>query len=109
MPDQSFAIFDTAIGACGIVWTARGICGVPPPERDAGATRARVHRGHPAAVEAVPTPGVQHAIDGIIALLTGEKRDLSDIVIDDERQVDFNRRVYAIARKIPPGATMTYG
>jgi methylated-DNA-[protein]-cysteine S-methyltransferase len=107
--NQSFALFETAVGTCGIVWNARGICGVQLPEKDAAAARARVHRRHPAATEAAPTPAVQCAIDGMIALLAGEKRDLTDIVIDDEGQSEFNRRVYAIARKIPPGATMTYG
>src|SRR6185369_7667787 len=104
-----FALFETAIGTCGIVWTARGLCGVQLPDPDAAATRARVHRRHPAAVEAAPDAKTQRAIDGIVALLAGEKRDLRDIAIDDEKQTDFNKRVYAIARAIPPGQTMTYG
>ena len=106
---QSFALFETAIGTCGIVWSARGICGVQLPEKNAAATCARVGRRHPAAVEAAPSPAVRRAIDGIIALLAGEMRDLTDIAIDDDGQADFNKRVYAIARRIPPGATMTYG
>jgi methylated-DNA-[protein]-cysteine S-methyltransferase len=109
MIDQRFALFETAIGICGIVWTARGICGVQLPEKDAAATRARVHRRHPTAIEAVPSAEPRRAIDGIIALVSGEKRDLTDIAIDDERQAEFNKRVYAIARGIPPGQTMTYG
>lgn len=109
MTEQRFALFETAIGTCGIVWTARGICGVQLPESDAAATRARVHRRHPTAVEAVPSDEARRAIDGIAALLAGEKRDLSDIAIDDAAQSDFNKRIYAIARKIPPGQTMTYG
>ena len=28
MTSHSFALFDTAIGGCAIVWTARGIAGV---------------------------------------------------------------------------------
>jgi methylated-DNA-[protein]-cysteine S-methyltransferase len=107
--EQSFTLFETAIGTCGIIWSARGIVGVQLPETDAAATRARVRRRHPTAGEAPPPPHVRHAIDGIIALLGGEKRNLTDIVIDDSGQSDFNKRVYAIARKIPPGATMTYG
>jgi methylated-DNA-[protein]-cysteine S-methyltransferase len=109
MMEKHFALFETAIGTCGIVWTARGICGVQLPEKDVAATRARVHRRHPAAVEAAPTPDVRHAIDGIVALLAGEKRDLSDIKVDDEGEAEFNKRVYAIVRKVPPGQTITYG
>lgn len=109
MSDQCFALFETTIGTCGIVWTARGICGVQLPEKDAVATRARVHRRHPTAVEADPSDEARRAIDGIVALLSGEKRDLTGIAIDDQSQAEFNKRVYAIARRIPPGQTMTYG
>ncbi len=109
MSDFCFALFDTAIGACGIVWSARGVAGVQLPEKDVGATRARLLRRHPDAKEAAPHPDVQRAIDGIVALLVGERRDLSPITIDDDGVSEFNRRVYAIAREIPPGATMTYG
>jgi len=38
---------------------------------------------------------------GIDALLAGEKRDLGDIAIDDERQCGLQQSVYAIARTIP--------
>jgi methylated-DNA-[protein]-cysteine S-methyltransferase len=106
---MNFALFDTAIGTCGIVWNARGICGVQLPETDAAATRARVERRFPNAIEASPPPEVQSAIDGIVALLSGEPRDLSHIAIDDTAISDFDRKVYAIARAIPPGRTMTYG
>jgi methylated-DNA-[protein]-cysteine S-methyltransferase len=109
MMEQCFALFETTIGTCGIVWGARGIIGVQLPETDTGATRARVRRRYPAAGEAPPPPNVRQAIDGIIALLSGEKRDLTDIAIDDSGQPDFNKQVYAIVRKIPPGATITYG
>jgi methylated-DNA-[protein]-cysteine S-methyltransferase len=106
---MQFALFDTAIGTCGIVWTTRGMCGVQLPEADAAATRARVTQRYPNAREAAPSPEAQHAIDGIVALTAGEPRDLADIVIDDAAISDFNRKVYAIARAIPPGQTMTYG
>jgi methylated-DNA-[protein]-cysteine S-methyltransferase len=109
MSDQSYTLFETAIGTCGIVWTARGVCGMQLPEKDAAATRARVQRRHPTAIEAAPPLAIRRAIDGIVALLAGEKRDLGEIAIDDEGQSDFNKRVYAIARTIPPGKTMTYG
>jgi len=109
MTNQSYTLFETAIGTCGIVWTARGVCGMQLPEKDAAAMRARVQHRHPTAIEASPPPAIRRAIDGIVALLAGEKRDLGDIAIDDERQSDFNKRVYAIARTIPPGKTMTYG
>jgi methylated-DNA-[protein]-cysteine S-methyltransferase len=63
----------------------------------------------PDAQEAPPSPGVQAAIDGITALLRGEARDLNDIKIDDSDTPEFNAKVYAVTRKIPPGKTLTYG
>jgi methylated-DNA-[protein]-cysteine S-methyltransferase len=109
MPEYSFAIFDTALGACGIVWTARGIAGVQIHNGSDSATRARLLRRFSGAQEAVPPAEVQRAIDGIVALLHGAHRDLSDVAIDNEGVPAFNTRVYAIARTIPPGKTMTYG
>lgn len=109
MPDLSYALFDTAIGFCAIVWSECGVAGVQLPETDARATRIRVLKRFPAALESEPPPDVQGAIEGIVALLDGQPTDLTEIAIDDAATPDFNRKVYAIARTIPPGATMTYG
>lgn len=109
MPDHGFALFETAIGCCGIVWTARGVAGVQLPETSERATRARVLKRFPNAVEALPPPPVRAAMDGIMALLRGEPRDLTGVVIDDAATPEFNARVYAVARTIPPGETLTYG
>ena len=109
MPALDFTIFDTAIGACGIAWSARGVYAVQLPEASRAATRSRLIKRYPQALEAPPPSAIRHAIDGIVALLSGEPRDLQDIVIDDDDSPDFNKRVYAVARKIPPGETLTYG
>jgi methylated-DNA-[protein]-cysteine S-methyltransferase len=108
MTARSFALFDTAIGSCALIWSGRGVAGVQLPEANTAATRARVLRRFPAATEAPPPPDVQRVIDGIVALLRGEARDLTGIAIDAEVP-EFNARVYAIARTIQPGQTMTYG
>jgi methylated-DNA-[protein]-cysteine S-methyltransferase len=109
MTSQGFALFDTTIGCCAIVWGERGIVGVLLPERDAAATRARLLRRYPGAHETTPPDPSAAAIDGIVALIAGERRDLTDIVLDLEAVPEFNRRVYAVARTIKPGATLTYG
>jgi methylated-DNA-[protein]-cysteine S-methyltransferase len=109
MTGRNFALFDTAIGICGIVWSDRGIAGVQLPETNATTTRARLLRRFAEAREAPPSRDVQQAVDDIVALLHGERRDLAGIVIDDDGISGFNRCVYAIARRIPPGQTMTYG
>ena len=109
MTEQSFTLFDTALGPCGIVWTARGIAGVQLPEKNEDAARARMAKRHPQAREAQPPDDVRRVIERIVALLRGEAIDFSDVVIDDAGVPDFERKVHAIARTIPAGKTMTYG
>jgi methylated-DNA-[protein]-cysteine S-methyltransferase len=105
----SFALFDTAIGRCAIAWSASGTVVVLLPERDDAALRARLERRHPDARETAPPDDIAQAIDGIRALVAGEHRDLSGVVLDLDGVPEFNRRVYAVARTIKPGATLTYG
>ena len=105
----NFAIFDTAIGSCGIVWSARGVVGVQIHDGSERATRARLLRRFAGAQEALPSAQVRQAIDAITALLRGEKRDLKEVTIDTGDLPEFNRKVYDIARTIPPGSTLTYG
>ena len=109
MSAQQFAIFDTAVGSCGIAWSAAGIVGVQLPERHEAATRDRLQRRYPDARETPPPPGIEQAIDNIVGLLRGEKRDLSAVTLDMEHVSQFQQTVYAIARSIPPGATLSYG
>jgi methylated-DNA-[protein]-cysteine S-methyltransferase len=109
MPELHFALFETAIGACGIVWTARGVAGVQIHDGSARATRSRLLRRFAGAQEATPPETVQRAIDGIVELLRGEKRDLNDVTLDVDGLPEFNRKVYDVARTIPAGKTMTYG
>jgi methylated-DNA-[protein]-cysteine S-methyltransferase len=104
-----FALFESAIGPCGIAWTEQGVCGLQLPEENARATRARVQRRHIGAREAVPSGDIRRAIAEISALLAGETADLSGIPLDLEGVQGFNRRVYEATRRIPAGRTASYG
>jgi O-6-methylguanine DNA methyltransferase len=79
------------------------------PEAGEHETRARVVRRFPSAREAPPPPDAQRALDGIVALLLGEASDLSAVPLDMHSVPPFHRRVYEVARTIPPGATLSYG
>ena len=109
MTDQNYALFDTPIGMCGIEWGPRGINGVQLPMGSDEKTRARIRQRRGDIVEAEPTAEVKAAIDRIVDLLAGKADDLTDIALDLEGVPEFNRGVYDIARKIPPGKTLTYG
>jgi methylated-DNA-[protein]-cysteine S-methyltransferase len=107
--ELGFLLFDTPIGACGIVWGGRGVVAVQLPDASEVAARARLIREFPGARESAPPPDVERARDAIVALLRGEPRDLSFVELDMSRVAPFNQRVYEIARTIPPGSTLTYG
>jgi methylated-DNA-[protein]-cysteine S-methyltransferase len=104
-----FALFETAIGRCGIAWGASGITGVHLPEASAVATRRRMRIRYPEVAESAPPPVVQRAIDRIVTLLRGEATDLTQIALDMARVPAFHQRVYELARSIPPGKTLSYG
>jgi methylated-DNA-[protein]-cysteine S-methyltransferase len=105
----SFALFDTPIGTCGIAWTNVGVRGVQLPEGSVATTRARLLHRNSAAQPASPPAPVQAVIESIDALLHGEPIDLTGVPLDDSEVPEFNRRVYAVTRTIPLGATRTYG
>jgi len=109
MAALGFALFETPIGPCGIAWTDGGVAGVQLPEQNEEATRARLRRRYPAALEAAPPDRIRLAVDGIRDLLHGEKRDLSDVAVDLPDVSSFQQRLYAELRTIPAGATVSYG
>ncbi|MCC7105920.1 MAG: methylated-DNA--[protein]-cysteine S-methyltransferase [Chloroflexi bacterium] len=109
MKARGLALFDTAIGRCGVVWSEAGLVSVHLPETDDGETRARIRRQFPEASEAVPPAEIRRAIDKIVALLRGEASDLPRVTLDMEGIPPFHQRVYEVTRTIPPGTTLTYG
>ena len=109
MNSEGFTLFDTRYGLCGIAWGARGIVGVQLPEADAAATQARMRKRFPLLRECRPPPDVQAAMARITHLLTGGIDDLADLDLDWHGVSEFQRRVYELARRIPPGETRTYG
>jgi methylated-DNA-[protein]-cysteine S-methyltransferase len=109
MAGRGFALFDTPLGCCGVAWGARGLIGVQLPEGDRRRTRARLRDRFGDAREAAPPAAVQRAIRGIVAVLRGERVDLSGVRLDMEGVPPFHRRVYQAARAIEPGRTLSYG
>jgi methylated-DNA-[protein]-cysteine S-methyltransferase len=106
---QGFAVFDTAIGPAAIAWGPHGIVGSQLPEPNERDARAHMNRRFPDAAETAPPPVIRRAIDDIVALMKGEARDLLEAKLDMDGIPDFHRRVYEVARAIPPGQTLSYG
>jgi methylated-DNA-[protein]-cysteine S-methyltransferase len=95
-------VFSTALGTCGVTWSSRGITGVslpgPRPLRGVDVLDA----------DDVPV-SVLDAVTGMVALLDGERRDLTAISLDETGIDPFRRGVYAATRQIEPGTVATYG
>ncbi len=104
-----YTLFDTAIGRCGIAWNDAGVIAVRLPYANDEKMRAQLRSKCGEVEEALPPPHIRQAIDAITALMDGETADLSGIILDTTRVPDFDRRVYEIARGVPPGSTLTYG
>ena len=114
-PVQGWAAFDSALGGCAVAWGARGIVAMQLPEVDAAATQARLFKASGVLALALPPPAVASAIAAVQALLAGQLSDLGadgcmeNVALDMQHITDFQRRVYAATRRIPPGQTRTYG
>jgi methylated-DNA-[protein]-cysteine S-methyltransferase len=104
-----YTLFETVIGWAGLAWGDKGLVGVHLPDVDPELSRRSFLRKFPDAVEGPPTPAIGKVIADIRELMTGKPVDLLDAPIDIGRVPEFNARVYAIARAIPPGETLTYG
>lgn len=102
-------LFATAIGDCGIAWTADALAAVQLPESTREGTRRRLLRYTGEVPEQAPPAFVQAAIRRTQALLQGAHDDLADLPLDLEGIPEFHRRVYEVTRAIPPGEVLTYG
>ena len=109
MTETRYALFDTSLGTSAIAWGERGIVRTFLPEPGAEAVRARLLRRVPDAREVEPPENVRRVVAEITRLFAGEPVDLTWVPLDDEAVPELHRRVYAAARAIPPGSTLTYG
>jgi methylated-DNA-[protein]-cysteine S-methyltransferase len=108
MIGRGYAIFDTAVGRCGIVWSTTGVLCVQLPEAREIDTRRRLYHLHPEARESRPPQNTEIAIEGIAAILRGRDYDLAGVALDMEGISHFNQRVYEFTRTVPRGETRTY-
>jgi methylated-DNA-[protein]-cysteine S-methyltransferase len=100
---MTFALFDTAIGPCGVSWTDAGIARFLLPDEDPAATRARF-KGRAAR----PPDWVKDLILRVQRHLEGDVQDLSDVKLDFANVPAFHQRVYEALREVPAGTTVTY-
>ena len=108
MTPGSYALFPSLVGVCGIAWNGAGITALVLPLQDEEAMHVRMREQFLAA-PASPSAAALDAIAQIEALLRREPSDLATLALDMTDVPSFHQRVYEIARRIPPGQTLTYG
>ena len=102
------ALFPTAVGPCALAWTASGVFAPQLPEADDARTRARLLNRAPCP-EAAPSAEARAVMEGVTALLAGERPDLRRLPLDMDGVGAWERRVYEALREVGPGETVTYG
>ena len=103
-----YCLFETAIGTCGLAWSARGVVRLQLPDADPAATEQRLARRATKALPPVP-PAVEEAIEQVQSYASGRREDFASIVLDLTGTAAFEQSVYAAARAIPFGETLSYG
>jgi methylated-DNA-[protein]-cysteine S-methyltransferase len=96
------------MGTCAVAWRGDALTAVVLPTSERSAVD-RIRRRHPEVLSAAPPHEVRRAITEMTAHLNGAPRDLRAVVVDLTGVPEFERRVYALTRAIPPGVTRTYG
>lgn len=115
MTASGVALFDTAIGQCGIAWTSGQqqaapvrVRAVALPELTADRTLRRLNAGRGVATSP-PPPHIADISRRIASLLQGQPDDLRDVVVDLDALPQFCRDVLEVTRGIDPGRTLSYG
>jgi methylated-DNA-[protein]-cysteine S-methyltransferase len=106
---DSYLVFETAAGFCGIAWNTVGITRFQLPARTAQATARNMLRRLPAAEPGIPTPEVGEAVAAAQRYFAGEQIDFSGFQVDLDGQDAFFQRIYVATRRLGWGQTTTYG
>jgi methylated-DNA-[protein]-cysteine S-methyltransferase len=105
---SQYCLFETAIGTCGVAWSTRGVNRLQLPESSPATTEARLARSATKAALPLP-PAIEEAIDQLQSYASGHREDFSSIVLDLTGIAAFEQSVFAAARAIPFGETLSYG
>lgn len=112
---QTYSLFNTALGPCGIVWKTSGkqgavlVTGFQLPETTPAQAESRLQRKWSAQQTPSVPPTIGEIINRVQRHLAGDPQNFGDIALEIEDIGEFTRRIYAATRAIPAGLTMTYG
>lgn len=104
-----YALFDTMLGTCGILWNEEGIQRVQLPESSKRETVRKLLGRTPAIGASVPPRRVQTVMQKIAAHLGGKPQNFNRIPLALKHLPSFHQRVLQGARALRTGETVTYG
>jgi methylated-DNA-[protein]-cysteine S-methyltransferase len=108
-PPRHCALFDTALGACGIAWRGEAVTLLLLPTVDRETTMEQLRWQSSSEVAPPPWPPfVTGAMSEVQALLRGEPADLRGVPLDWAGIGQFERKVYEATRRLLPGHVCTY-
>lgn len=106
---QTYHVFETAGGYCGIAWNNVGITRFQLPTKSDEATERNILRRVPDAGPGVLTPAVSEIIAAVRRYFNGENIDFSGVALDLGEQEEFFLQIYNALRRVGWGHTTTYG
>ncbi len=106
---NSYCLFDAAIGVCGIAWSNHGIIRFQLPEKDQSATEKRLRSRLANPFSGNPTLKIQQLIADVQRYFGGAQINFSSVILDLWNISPLHRKIYETARKIQWGQTMSYG
>lgn len=109
-PSGGSAFVDTALGVLRLGWSEAGLTRLGLPGGLLQTAHAAMHREGRRDCDGEPRPGfIVEAITALEAYATGARVDFSGIPVDLTDADAFQTSVYAAARRLGYGQTMTYG
>ena len=105
---MNYAMFQTALGTCGLGWSELGVVCLQLPAADPLDTQRRLAR-RPGAAMHTPPSAMARLITMLQAYMDGEATDFAAVTVDLGQADALCRQVYMAARAIPWGQTLSYG
>ncbi len=103
-----YCLFETALGLCGVAFSACGLTRVGLPDSDPSRTERWLARGG-AQLDADPRSAIARAIAELQRYCTGAPVDFAAVALDMTGSGAFDCRVYEATRAIGFGRTTSYG
>jgi methylated-DNA-[protein]-cysteine S-methyltransferase len=108
MPEQ-YALFETAVGTCGVAWRGSALTAVQLPEASRKVSEARLRERAERPSGGHPPAAIERAIADLQRYFAGTNVDFSAVIVDLTDVTPFHRTVYEAARAIGWGETVSYG